>query len=625
MASARDWLQRVWHRYRSAPTLPTLAFLAVASPAIYIASLVRRYGMSIPLWDDWGVAPMIAHAHTGELRFAELYEQQLEARVFLPKLILILFTFSGRYDARDGMMLSVLLCCLTAIGVWLLLRGSGLSPRVRTLCFVLIALGIFSPAQEELWLLASGFPSFLPALFIIIGLVVLQTKLSTSAKFLACCALAIVSTFTLAHGLLAWALTFPIFLLWHTPRRWKIWLAGWSALGALAAIAYFWGYAKPPETPPFAPAVPLLAYAQYIAAFLGGTLAYGLRSSAMLVPLGVATLCGIILVALFVTAAGYISFRRQDYGLTRRALPWVALGCYSIASAVMASLGRVGLGVQQALESRYVTFSLYLTVAIIVLAPIIAADIRRRSRRPAWSLTVVRVGCVFIACAYLILYVASFDTSVTLLKERSVRYRLGQAAVLFSHMLDTSRVIKWANCPRPEFARQYADVLDRLGLLRPPLIREMRVDSPALEVADGDPALGRCDRVAADGAGMYRIAGWAALTSESRPADCVFLSYETPDRKWIPVSISSSPRQRPDVVDLLQDEDQLWSGWVAHVSSASLPPSAKLSAWAFDHENRKLYRLPGQIAWRGNSFELLAFAASPGGARLASLRSLNRY
>jgi hypothetical protein len=385
-APFRDWAERLWRGYRAAPAFPTIAFFAIAAPAIYIADLIRRYGMSIPLWDDWGIAPMIAHAHTGELRFSELYEQQLEARVFLPKLIFILFTFTGRYDARDGMMFSVLLCCLTAIGVLLLLRRTGLSRPAQTLCLVLIVVGIFSPAQGELWLLASGFPSFMPALFIIAGLVILQTKLSTTAKCLSCGVLAVASTFTLAHGVLAWGLTFPIFLLWRGAERPKLWLALWSALALASAGAYLWGYVKPEETPTFAPPVPLLAYAHYITAFLGGAVAYGLRWSPEIVPLGVATAAGAIVLALFATLVGYVIYHWRDLRLRTRALPWIALGCYSIASAFPRVTRARRPRVQQALESRYVTFSFYLTVAVIVLVP----SSRRRSGRGRRAACVTR-------------------------------------------------------------------------------------------------------------------------------------------------------------------------------------------------------------------------------------------
>jgi hypothetical protein len=92
----------------------SIALAAVLIPAIYIGSLVLEFGVNVPLWDDWDMVPMIVDAHEGDLKFGDLFAQQLEARTLLPKLLFILFTFFGRFDARDGMMFSVVVCALTA-------------------------------------------------------------------------------------------------------------------------------------------------------------------------------------------------------------------------------------------------------------------------------------------------------------------------------------------------------------------------------------------------------------------------------------------------------------------------------------------------------------------------------
>ena len=579
---------------RSPRALFAFAFAVAAVPAVYIALLVRRYGVDVPLWDDWDMVPMIAHAHTGELTFAELFAQQLEARTLLPKLLFILMTFTGRYDARDAMMLSVVLCCLTAIGVFLLLRKSGLSVVATTICFLLIVLSIFSPAQEELWLLASGFPSFMPALFILSALLLLQTRISVAAKFVACAALAVASTFTLAHGLLAFGLTFPVFLLWERVPRWKTWMTAWCLVGALCAFAYFWGYTKPKEVPDFAPPVPLLAYVQYVLAFLGGGLAYGLRAQPGQVPVTAAIGFGVTLLVLFFAAAAYTIARWRDSDFRRRSLPWFALGAYSIACAIPAALGRIGLGVPQALDSRYVTFSLYLTAAIIALAPIIAADLASRGR-PAQFRLALPAFCTALALAYVGLYATGFGSSVDLLEQRAARYRLGRAAVVFSHALDTAPVMKKNNTTTPVIARHLAAVLDRLGLLQPALIRTNRLNQLPHERADGEDVSGNFDRAAPIDGGLYSATGWAALEEKSRSPDCVVVAYRAPSQEWIAVAISDKVVERRDVADLLDDEDHLWSGWTAKFPAASVPPGAKLSAWAFDADESKLYQLPGEI------------------------------
>src|SRR5437763_7414561 len=110
------------------------------------------------------MAPLIVNAHTGHLKWADIFAQQQEGRTVLPKLIFILSAADGHWDVRDQMMLSVVCCWLTAAGIFILLLRSGLRVGAVAICFWLAVLAIFSLAQFELWIFASGFPSFFPAL-----------------------------------------------------------------------------------------------------------------------------------------------------------------------------------------------------------------------------------------------------------------------------------------------------------------------------------------------------------------------------------------------------------------------------------------------------------------------------
>jgi len=312
------------------------------------------------------------------------------------------------------------------------------------------------------------------------------------------------------------------------------------------------------------------------------------------VPLTAATVAGALLLAGFFIAAAYVFAERADRQFRTRALPWLALGLYSIGCAIPASLGRVGLGVPQALDSRYVTFSLYLTVALIALVPMIFTHLRDRTEPLRLRLRAPAV-CTTLALAYVGFYAAGFGNSVALLEERAARYRLGRAAVVFSHALDTAPIIKSNNSTIPATARHLAGTLDYLGLLQPPLIRTARLDQLPHERADGEEVSGNVERSAPLEGGLYGVSGWAALEEKSRPADCVVLAYQTLAGQWIAVAISDKVVRRPDVVRHLDNDDQLWSGWTAKFPPRAIPPGAKLTAWAFDADEPMFYQLPGEI------------------------------
>jgi hypothetical protein len=549
--------------------------------------LVRHCGVEVPTLDDWAMAPLIVKAHTGQLKFIDIFAQQQEARTVLPKLIFILSVARGHWDVRDLMMLSVISCWLTTAGAFILLRRAGLGLGAVAICFWLIVLSIFSPAQFELWIFASGFPSFLPALFLVCALAGAGTLRSTPARFFACVMLAVASSFTLANGLLAWGLTFPTLLLMQRPSRWRPWLGLWLGACALCATIYFWGYAKPAYLPQFAPAVPPLEYARFVLAFLGGSLAYSFGDHA-----AVATFFGGLQLVLYLLALVYTAQRIRDRAFLAKVLPWFALGLYSIGSAGLAALGRIGYGAAYALSSRYVTFSLYLTVAVIALIAIIGREIllsRPANRSRVWLV----VTSLILVITYLVPYKACAANTQFFLRFLSRKDRLARAAVLFSASLDTSDVIKKTAFPNnADPVVQNAAALDRLKLIRPPLLQTNRLSAMPHEVADQKDTAGSCESRTPVGGELFRATGWATLNAKGRPADSVLVAYQDPrDQEWIAVTISDSFEMRSDIMKRFRNLDQLWSGWSATFPRNAFPPDARLSFWAVDADEPRLYQL----------------------------------
>jgi hypothetical protein len=566
--------------------LPALLLCASVVPVLFLVMLVHRNGVPVPALDDWEMAPLIAQAHIGGLTFSDLFVQQQESRTLFPKLIFILLALGRSWDPRVEMMLSILICSLTALGIYLLLRRSALSARAIAVALFLIVLLIFSPVQQELWLLASGFPSFVPALCIVWGLVVVRTNLSMRLKFLLCLGLAVFSTFTLASGLLAWGLTFPVlFFTQRPPRSWR-WVAAWAVMCTVCVMFYFWDYNKPPDLPPFAPLHSPFAYVQYLFLFLGS----GLTRSGTDNPLVAATMVGAVLLILYLSALGYALVRRRDREYLKVVFPWLALGFYSIGSGCLAAFGRIEWGVAQALESRYVAFSLYLTVAVIALVAITAGGAWRSTSRSG-----VRLGLftavVFLGAIYLALDFLCAAASIPLFRLRSAAGRLGHGAVLFSQVLDTSEVIRNVNYPRAHFVQQNADRLDRLHLLRTPLIRTTQINALRHTDVDETMAAGWLDGLNTSDPDRHMAWGWAALIGKGRSADCVVLAYGNEKGEWIAFALSNAVESRPDVALHLKDSEQLWSGWRASFPRSAVPSGAQISAWAVDAKDAKLYRL----------------------------------
>lgn len=569
------------------PRIVVLVIWIVAlMPMIHMTRLVRHYSVNVPTFDDWAMAPLIVKAHTGQLALTDLFQQQQEARTVLPNLIFVLSARS-EWNVRDQMAISLIACWLTAAGIFVLLRRLGLNLAAVGVCFWLMVLTLFSPAPFELWLLASGFPSFLPLLFLVTAMVAIGSELPAIWKFLVCLILAVASSFTLANGLLAWAFTFPMLLLLppNLPRR-SFWLAAWGIAAALCALLYFWGYEKPAYLPQLAPAVSIWEYISFILQFLGGGLAYSLNHNAELA----ATIFGLVQVALLVIAFGYIARRFHDRRLVWNAVPWFVLALYSLGSAVLAAIGRVGYGASYALASRYVPFSCALTLSVIALVPLVLSNLsRRRDSRPVWRWGVT--GAAVLVLVYLGAYKVATGNTLYYLQGYSANDRLAKAAIFFSRVIDTSAVIKQKVFPpNPEHVVRNTAALDDLNLLRPPLARSNKLSAFPHEGANGARIAGRCETLQMKGESC-QASGWALLKAKSRPADCVAVSYELPGEEPVLFAISGSREMRWDIARTTWPNDYLWAGWSVTFPAASVPPGATLGFWAVDADEPRLYRL----------------------------------
>ena len=557
---------------------------AAAIPVAAIVFLILRYAVPIPVLDDWEMVPIVTDAHEHHLDFSRLFEQQQEARTFFPKLLFLLFSAGRYWDGRVAMIFSVLLCCLTGLGIYRLLKQSGLSSRVSASVLLLIVPLIFSPAQNELWLLASGFPSFLPALCLVWAMNVLRSNWTIAAKFWVCLALTVFGSFSLANGLLLWGLTFPAAFAMGPVRRPLRWFGFWWLACAIFAGLYFWEFHAVSDLPRFAPAKPLSEYFGYVAAFLGSSLG----SSGNANPLTFSITVGAVILLFFSIALGYTVFRCRNAEFCGRALPWIALATFSVGSALLAALGRIEWGVAQALESRYIAFSLYGIVGLLGLGAVFARNFVAEAKRRGLGIPVYAVF-ILVCGAYLALHLTCALSSVPKFRWRSAAARMGQGGVLFSQVLDSSKAIQAGNFPRPWVVQQRAAALDHLHMLRTPLFRSARISDLRHAEIDGN-ASGWLDGLVVN-AGAATAWGWASLPSGDRPADCVVLAYENESSEWIAFALSNITMPRPDVAQALHNPEQLWAGWRAEFPVAGLPAGARLSAWGVDAKAGKLYRL----------------------------------
>lgn len=556
-------------------------------PVIYLVSLVSRYAVNVPFADEFTLAPLFVKAHDHAVTLTDLFRQHNEHRYFFPRLLFIAFAWLAKGDLRIEIFFSVFLTGLVSVTLWLLLRKTIPGSTGQSLVVVfLFNLLLFSPVQAENWMWGFQFPLFLCNFFFCGGLLAAASGLHIAAKFSICLLLALVATFSFGGGVLLWALTFPIALALHQEISWKSRLAlgaGWgvAALGAIAL--YFFHYVKPAHHPSIAASHDPLDYFFYVTTFLGASLSRASR----LEPIFQASTVGTCLLVLWGVGVACAFRYRRDSDLTKRMLPWLALGAYAIFNALLAAAARIGFGVSQALESRYTSFSLYLGVAAIALAVLLKRQIESLDTRKRFQGAIVRLETVLLtAFAVWSLTVFSWGRATMIDLHRT---RLsGKGALLFTNVLESGPIHEHylvANAPE---ARAFANMLDRIGLMHPRMIPTAEI-SKLNTKAEKD--VGYLDSVTESGTTCF-VTGWAVLPKTGTRAHGIVLSYNDPSRGPIAFRLADEIHNRPDVAAVLHNPAAEESGWSCHFDRSMLPPGdVQISGWAFDANRAILYPL----------------------------------
>lgn len=556
-------------------------------PAVYLVTLIARYGVNVPFADEFAFTPLLQKAHEHTLTAADLFSQHNEHRYFFTRLLFIALAFCFHGDFRAEMYFSVLLAILTGANLWWLLRKTvGFSARQRTLLLSIFSLLLFSPVQAENWVWGIQFPLFFTNYLFTCGVVAAFSGLHPGTKFVLCAALAFLASFSFGGGVLLWAVTFPLGILVHGEMSLKsriTWWAAWAAAGLGTLALYFFHYVRPGYLPSLAASRNPVDYLLYITTFLGAHLSRAHRSE----PIFQATLVGTILLGLWGIAVAYGVRSWRDLELRRRMWPWLALGSYAVLNALLASAARIGFGVHQALDSRYTTFSLYLCIATAVLLVILKQQLYSRNEARSFQGAVARLEAVLLTAFALFSLTAFLWGRSSMIT--SHRDRLwGKGALLFSNVMDTAALhdrLLVANAP---YARACANILNDLGMMKPAMFPTAAITQlNAKQKSD----VGFLDFISTTGSSCS-VVGWAILPNTGTRAHCVVLSYNDVKRGPIAFRLADEIYDRADVAAVLKNPAAEASGWRCHFDRSILPAGdVLLTAWAVDANAAVLYPL----------------------------------
>jgi len=544
--------------------LPIAALILIAWPAIALGLLLYLYGVDVPFWDQWSVVGLAEAFRLHILTFGQLFAQFNEHRVFFPRLLLLGIDALAHGNVKYELAALWLLAAVVLLNVYRLARLTlqGTSVRLLTGMF-LASLLIFSPIQYQNWLWGFQVTLLVPIACLTTALTVTYSTRNSWVGFWVSATLATVASYSVANGLLCWPLLFPSQLQQFKTKPAKLRAASlWIVLAALTVGGFFYHYRFLGSRPEVSD---LLAHSELaiisFLGFLGAPLSFGMGINAERLAhfIGAA----MVLLAALVSLR-FIDSRRKP-GMLWRCLPWLTIGAYALASAVIVTLGRATSSPQRLLESRYTSLSVYLFVALIFLWPILFAP--PDAPPPGWKRWSVEgtVGVILLL---------QFSTSlyaIGQMKETRTDRLESKACLAFFNLIDDpcqTQRLDWD----PMLLKQRVQSLERLDFFHPPLVH-----SPDLRLLAGsaDPSskqYGVFEALTNAGSGFYRASG-------SGIADAIVLSYLRADGASVAFAMADWMKANPSG----------WEKWF------ELPPGAdRIQAWAYDALSGRAFLLFGE-------------------------------
>jgi hypothetical protein len=566
---------------QTSPLARPLAFGLALLPPCFLAVLVFTYGVDFPQWDQWGYVPFFEEFSRGSLTFTRLFAQVNEYRQFFPNLVFVTLGWLTRWDVRYEMWALFLLTCLVSFNVYRLARLTIDAKGLRRLVLFFMAnVLIFSPAQYENWLQGQQLVYCVPIACITTSILVAHSGLPPIARFFFCACLSTISTFSSANGGLCWIVILPVLLTAsRSPISGRKWFVAAWVLGLLSnAALYLHGYYKPWWSPSLLTALadPLRAVL-YFLGFLGAPLALEKKKLAIIL--------GIMLLSLFAIGCVLLIRFRRDSTFVRRMTPWLMIGAYSTLTAGMTTVGRVGLSANQSMNVRYIGYSVYLVISLIFLVPLITGKLISETRFPGQRR--LAQASVALAILFLLWQPLVFAKGIQGMREMRLKLLQSKASVLLIDLVQDPQLINTLY-PDLNFLAAKANILDELGFLRPRLVRSNR-----LQDFEGDKA-GASDYGSLDHGGtsgkMYVVSGIANLPYRREAADAVILAYEKPNGDCIVFALTHPKIGLGGSLIANTVRNQ----WEQTFSGDQLPfRPAKVTAWAFDANSAKAFRLDG--------------------------------
>jgi hypothetical protein len=337
-----------------------LYYITMALPIVFGFLVVTFFGVNVIYWDEWSVVSFLDHIIETGIHFPDFFVQSNEHRIAFPRIVFFIIGVITDLNVKSYMYISW--ACSSVLYITLLIyvkRTSGNRAQLHLMPGLLIGFSNFCLIQYEnmLW-------GFQLAWSMIACLAVLSfyffylayTKNANLYYILAVIA-AIVASFSSLQGLLLLpTMLCTITLLMITNRRLMIKPLLFIIFPLLLTFfLYFIDYHVPDHHLPYYFET-LSTRVAYFFTILG----------AAIVPRVFGNACVLGGLLVFIVSAIFLLYLIKTGEANNSLFPFCML-FFGYAFCVSVTMGRSGIGVSQAMSSRYTTFSLFIINGLILL------------------------------------------------------------------------------------------------------------------------------------------------------------------------------------------------------------------------------------------------------------------
>jgi hypothetical protein len=386
--------------------------LVALMPAGYILYLALNSG-ELPSNDYWSILARIYSRNGFSTDVADWLSRHNE-HVMSVTYIVYALNIIATHGSNIGLTLATWLFALVQLALLVaLLPREVWNSFISSVVLVLsMAAFVFTPSAAHNWILGFSGVAWIGANMFVIASIFCLARFFLSGRWAwaACSAsLALLASLTYTTALALWPVLCVGLILVRV--RWRFVML-YVGLTAAVYFAYFSGY----ETPGFHPSPVYSKIGDlllYVSAYLGGVFTTSFEMAVIIGVVGLAISALMFAILLF----------RVSHKIRVIVIPWFLIQGYILGTAIMAAVGRSGIGLDQAVQSRYATLPALFWIGLIVTMILFWRSLgTNRLRR--------QLALAFMGIAAVLLIVSMYRVGAERVRALSARVSLQSAALL---------------------------------------------------------------------------------------------------------------------------------------------------------------------------------------------------